>query len=52
MRTGWDPRHKKEKVHGAVEPEEAIRRPCDVLRGKGLESTGTVFPYRNGKELP
>jgi len=52
VKTDLDPRHKEgEDVPGAVEPDEAARGLWDVLREKGMESTGKFF-HRSGEELP
>ena len=51
VKTGLDPRHKEGvEVEGAVEPDDAARGLWDVLKGKGIESTGKFF-HRSGEEL-
>ncbi|KAF2036194.1 NAD(P)-binding protein [Setomelanomma holmii] len=53
VKTNLDSRWKGsgESLQGAVEPEEAANGLWNVLKGKGLESTGKFF-HRSGEELP
>ena len=52
VKTALDPRHAEgSDVPGAVGPEEAAEGLWEVVKSKGLESTGMFF-HRSGEELP